>query len=224
MQKILVWDVPIRLFHWLLVLAVAGLVVTAKVGGNWLEWHTKLGYFVLGLVFFRLIWGFVGTTHARFGAFLRGPKAVVAYTRTLFAKHADATSHVGHNPLGGWSTMVMLVLIGFQAISGLFANDDVLLEGPYANRVTKATSDFLTKLHKLNSDLILILIGIHVVAIALYYFYKKDNLVKPMLTGKKEVGDDVRVPPQTPRPYWVFALCVIFVSLFTYSIATRIFG
>ncbi len=225
MQKILVWDLPIRLFHWLLMLDIIGLVVTAKLGGNAMEWHARLGYLALGLILFRLIWGVVGSYHARFGHFLRGPQAVMGYAKNLLNKNAE--HYLGHNPIGGWSAVAMMASVAFQAVSGLFANDDVLLDGPYVNLIGKEMSDFITKLHKLNSDLLLILIGVHVAAIAFYYFYKKDNLVKPMVTGQKIIKNDASptaIQPETPRPYWVFGLSVSLVGCLTYGVATRFFG
>lgn len=223
MEKQFVWELPIRLFHWLLVLAVVGLFVTAKLGGNWMEWHTRLGYVVLGLVLFRLVWGIMGSANARFGNFVRGPKAVMHYAKSLFNNASPQIWHGGHNPVGGWSVVAMLALLGFQAVSGLFANDDIMVEGPYANTVSKAVSDYLTTLHKLNSDLLLILFAIHIAAILFYLVVKKDNLIMPMLHGWRTRTDAPEIA-QNPRPFWVFGLVVVLVTALTYVLATRAFG
>ncbi len=236
MQTIRVWDLPIRLFHWLLVLAIIGLFVTANLGGNWMEWHQRLGYFVLGLVLFRLVWGFAGSFHARFANFLRGPKVVFAYMKALFRKEAQGETssqllyqphhqphYVGHNPMGAWSVIVILLAVGFQAISGLFADDEIASSGPYATLVSKEVSDFLTKLHKLNSDLLLVLIGIHIGAILFYVFVKKDQLIKPMFTGEKPITSeqfDGKIA-ESHRPYWIFWLTALVVAAFTYIVVTK---
>ncbi len=209
----LVWDWQIRVFHWLLVLSVITLFATGKLGGNWLEWHRRAGFLVLGLVMFRVIWGFVGGYHARFANFVRGPKKVMAYLR---GSHSDG---VGHNPLGALSVLAMLAVIGFQAVSGLFANDDVMLEGPYASMVGKDLSDWLTKLHKINSYVILGLVALHVLAIAYYFFRKHINLVSPMVTGNKMMLDDV---PQWPRPVWLAPCIVVLVTLAVYLLVYRL--
>jgi cytochrome b len=218
-----VWDWPIRLFHWLLVVAIIGLFVTGKVGGNWMEWHEKIGYFVLGLILFRVVWGFVGTYHARFVNFVRGPKTVFTYTKSLFKK--DSPRHLGHNPMGAISVLAFLLVVGFQAVSGLFADDDIMLRGPYASMVGSDWSSLFTKLHKWNSDLILILIGVHVAAILFYVFVKKDNLVKAMFTGEKSSVDERfgAKMAEKPRKIWVFWIVATLVGVLIYLIASRFF-
>ena len=206
--RILVWDLPIRIFHWLLVLLVISLFVTGKLGGNWLEWHGRAGFSVLGLVTFRIIWGFVGSYHARFVNFVRGPKMISAYVKSLMRK--DSTRHAGHTPLGALSVVTMLGVLLLQGLMGLFANDDLMLEGPYAKFVSKAVSDQLTTFHKLNADLILVLIGLHLAAIMFAYFVKKENLVAAMFAGNKMLPEAER-GPMRPRPFWLawaIAACV----------------
>ncbi len=209
-----VWDIPIRLFHWLLVLAVIGLFVSGKLGGNWMEWHQRLGAFVLGLILFRLVWGFTGSFHARFVNFVRGPATAWAYLRAMIRKDptADLPAYSGHNPLGALSVVAMLLVIGFQAVSGLFADDDILSSGPYAASVSKEVSDWLTKLHKLNSDLILILIGVHISAILFYVLVKKENLLKAMFTGKKSKPDGALDAAETGGRYWSSWLLALLVA------------
>ena len=215
-----VWDLPVRLFHWLLVLLVVILFVTGKLGGNWLEWHRRAGFSVLGLVTFRILWGFVGSHHARFAKFMRGPKAVLEYAKSV--KHKNSPHYAGHNPLGALSVVAMVVALLAQAVLGLFSNDDLMLEGPYASLVSKATSDLLTKLHKLNADLLLILIGLHLAAIAFAYFYKKENLLKPMITGKKKLPTSaIDAAHSQPRPAWLAWAIGACVAIATYAILNK---
>ncbi|MDX3906759.1 MAG: cytochrome b/b6 domain-containing protein [Pigmentiphaga sp.] len=178
-----IWDLPTRIFHWLLVACVIGAFVTIKVGGLWLEYHMLFGYGVLGLVLFRILWGFVGGSHARFARFVRGPRAILAYLRGTMPRSP------GHNPLGALSVLAMLLLLGYQAVTGLFANDDIFTEGPLASRVSKDLSDQLTRLHKLDEWPILILVGLHIAAIAWYRLAKKQKLTKAMITGDAPASD-----------------------------------
>jgi cytochrome b len=226
-----VWDIPIRLFHWLLVMSVIGLFVTGKLGGNWMIWHERIGYFVLGLLLFRLIWGVVGSTHARFVNFVRGPRAVWSYVRTLFGKarcelESGATQSVGHNPLGALSVIVMLCVLLFQVVSGLFADDDILLRGPYASMVGSEWSSLLTKLHKWNSDVILVLIAIHILAILFYTYVKKESLIKPMITGlkniKSPIGGNLQAKmAENSRPAWLSWILLIIIATVVYFIVGR---
>jgi len=221
-----VWDWPIRLFHWLLVLAIAGLFFTGKQGGNWMQWHEYIGYSVLGLILFRVIWGVVGSYHAKFINFVRGPKTVFAYMKTLNKKDAPSNpKYLGHNPMGALSVIAFLVVIGAQAIFGLFADDDIMLRGPYASMVGSELSSLFTQLHQWNSNLILALIGLHIAAILFYVFIKKDNLIKAMFTGKKSsIGG--RFEPnmsEKSRPYWLFIIVVALVTTIVYAVANKLF-
>jgi cytochrome b len=199
MNKILVWDLPLRLFHWLLVLLVVVSVVSAQIGGNAMQVHMRSGYAVLTLILFRVLWGFLGSTHARFASFVRGPVTVFAYLR------GHGTSHyLGHNPAGAWSVVLMLAVLLAQAATGLFANDDISTEGPLARLVSKALSDRITGVHHLNANMLFALIGLHLSAIAFYFFRKRENLVKPMLTGLKESG--AADAAQRPGKTWLAAL------------------
>lgn len=188
MNKILVWDLPTRLFHWLLVAAFAAAYISGDTGGNWLVWHGRIGLFIVGLIAFRLTWGFAGSTYARFSTFVRGPAAIKDYL-------AGKWHGLGHNPLGALSVLALLALISLQATSGLFAqNDDTGFAGPFYALVSNSFGELATKLHHKVIDLLLILVGLHVLAILFYGHVKKDKLLKPMLTGYKEVhaGENAR--------------------------------
>jgi len=180
----LVWDLPVRLFHWLLALTVLGAWITHELGVRYMEWHMRLGYLALGLVLFRIGWGFFGTRHARFSAFLAGPKAVAAYARDWLRGRVE--TRAGHNPLGGWAIVAMLASVAFQAISGLFNTDDILTTGPWRPAVSEAFADRMAALHSVNFDLLTGLIALHLTAISAYWLRFRINLVLPMLTGRKE--------------------------------------
>ncbi len=226
MNSIRVWDLPVRLFHWLLTLSILGLFITVQLGSEWMEWHKRLGYVALGLVLFRVVWGFVGSHHARFATFVRKPSTVIAYAKSLRA--GGAKQFLGHNPLGALSVIALLACVGFQAVSGLFANDDIDFQGPYASMVSKAWSNRLTGLHKLNSDLLLILLGLHLAAIAYYVFFKRENLLKAIVTGEKtiDVSASIRDAQMagTPRPAWLSWVVAVGVGAFTYAVVMRVFG
>lgn len=164
----------------LLVISVATALISGQVGGkSFIEWHGKTGLFIIGLIVFRLIWGVLGSTYARFTQFFPTPAKLKAYLRGEWRG-------VGHNPLGAFSVFGLLGLLAFQMISGLFGNDDITFYGPLFELVKGDVSNKLTSLHHLASNLIYLLIALHLGAIAFYGHVKKDNLVKPMITGWKE--------------------------------------
>ncbi len=173
------WDLPTRLFHWLLVLAVVGAVITGQLGGNLIVWHGRLGLLIAGLLAFRLVWGFIGSTYARFGQFIPTPAKIRAYL-------AGKWQGMGHNPLGALSVFALLGLLTAQVSTGLLANDDIAFVGPLYDLIDKELSNQLTSLHHKIGDLLIILIGLHVAAIMFYAHVKKQNLVKPMVTGWHE--------------------------------------
>jgi cytochrome b len=182
-KKYRLWDLPTRLFHWLLVFAVAASIVSGQLGGNLIDWHGRIGLFIVGLIVFRLIWGVVGSTYARFLQFFPTPSRLRAYLRGDW--RGD-----GHNPLGSLSVFALLGLLTVQVTTGLFANDDISFVGPLFDMVSKATSNRLTGIHQLAANGLFVLIALHVAAIAFYLRVKKKNLIKPMITGWKEgVGE-----------------------------------
>lgn len=178
MKRILVWDLPTRLFHWLLVCCVCGSFISAKIGGNAMLWHGRFGLAVVGLLVFRLVWGFVGSTYARFAQFLRGPATVMAYLRGQWQGE-------GHNPLGALSVLAMLGTLLLLVATGLFANDDIAFEGPLYDLVGKDVSDRVVGIHRLIEPLIILLVLAHLCAIAFYVRIRKEALIMPMLTGMK---------------------------------------
>ncbi len=179
----LVWDLPVRLMHWSLAIAVAGSWATQELEGDWFLWHTRCGYAVLVLVLTRLAWGFVGTRHARFASFLASPMAAWQYARRWLA--GDAPRPAGHNPLGAWMVVLLLALLLTQACLGLFANDQIINTGPLFGYVSVQLSDRLTTVHKQLFDWLLAAIALHVAAAFAYLAWKRDDLITPMFTGRK---------------------------------------
>ena len=179
----LVWDLPVRVTHWVLVLAVAGCWATHYAGVEWFAWHRRLGYTVLVLVAFRIVWGFVGTRHARFAGFVRGPRMLLAY----LSERVPAT--VGHNPLGALSVVAFLALLSLQAATGLFANDEIMNMGPFYGWIAPELSNRITSVHRASSEWLLVLIGLHVAAGAFYVRVRRKPLVSAMITGRKPAAD-----------------------------------
>lgn len=181
-----VWDLPTRIFHWALVLCVAGAVVTAKVGGNAMIWHMRLGYAVLTLIAFRLLWGFMGGRWSRFSSILYGPGAMQRYLRSR--PRANDWFEVGHNPLGTLSVLAMLLWLLLQVGSGLIADDEIATTGPLvrfvSNEFSLAWTDYHTSLGQWG---LFALVGLHLAAIAYYRVAKKKDLISPMLHGDKQL-------------------------------------
>jgi len=185
-EGVLVWDLPLRLVHWALLVCFVGSWLTAELGFDWTQTHFRFGYATLGLVSFRVVWGFVGPTHARFAQFVKGPRAVWHHMRQL--PQANSTSSIGHNPLGALAVVALLLALLMQAGTGLFISDDIFYAGPYNPAVSADTASFLAKIHHWNFRWLQLLVALHVLAIAWYYFRQGDNLVLPMLNGRKPIG------------------------------------
>lgn len=161
-----------------------------------MEWHRYSGYTLLGLLIFRIYWGFAGSSSARFSHFLRGPAGVIAYLRESRQTHRDA----GHNPLGGWSVAAMLILMLGQVLIGLFVSDvDGIESGPLSHLVSFETSRTLADIHEIVFNAILALIGLHLAAILFYLLVRRDNLIVAMLTGQRR---DVRMKAMRPVAAW----------------------
>ncbi len=183
-----VWDLPTRIFHWVLALCVIGSITTAKIGGNAIEWHIRLGYVVFTLLAFRLLWGFVGGHWSRFASFVRWPTTTWRYLRG--DHRAGDWFDVGHNPLGAWSVLAMFAFLVAQVATGLFADDEIANTGPFAKHVSTALSIGLTRYHKTVGQWALItLVVLHIVAIIVYW-RRGSNLVRPMISGDKHLPAD----------------------------------
>ncbi len=201
-----VWDLPTRLFHWTLVVLVGFSWLSQEL--DWMDWHKRSGYAVLTLLLFRLAWGVVGSETARFGRFLASPRAAVRHLARLARREPD--HEMGHNAAGGWMVLGLLGLLFVQVCTGLYANDDVLTEGPLAESVDKSTSDWLSHIHVVNFRLIEIAVAAHVLAVLTYAVVKRHDLVRPMLTGRKRLPAALAVP-RLGSP-WLALLLVVFAA------------
>ena len=203
LRRLFVWELPVRLFHWTLVLLMILLYVSIEVMDN-MDRHSQLGYALLALVLFRIVWGFVGGTYARFSDFLHGPGKIMKYARTLSETKPDPIA--GHNPLGGWMVLVLLLGLLTQALMGLFSNDDILFDGPLRGLVSKEVSDTITALHQQLFNVLLVLVVIHIAAVVYHKVRKKENLVPAMITGYKELPAESAAEPSRGGRSWLAAI------------------
>ena len=204
-RPVLAWDLPTRLFHWLVVVLVAAAYATSKL--NWMDWHVRIGETLLALVLFRLLWGFFGSETARFHSFLSAPAAAWRHLRHLFRREADV--QVGHNSAGGWMVLLLLALLLGETLSGLYVNNDVADDGPLTQWVPAAIANAITALHTILWDALLAAVALHVLAIAAYAVAKGHNLLRPMLTGRKRLPERIRAPRQASA---MLALLLLVIS------------
>ena len=190
-----IWDWTVSLVHWLAVALVAGLWWTSE--QNMMDWHQRCGITLMGLLVFRVYWGFFGTKTARFSTFVKGPKAIIAYGRHLFQR--PYVPVVGHSPLGALSVVAMLVALVAQICFGLFAVDvDGMESGPLARHVSFDLGRTFADLHELNFNILLGLIGLHIAAIAAYFILLRTNLVTAMVTGRRASRNEPAEVEMTP--------------------------
>ena len=175
MNTVRVWDLPTRLFHWALVVCVVGLVITGNIGGNAMLWHFRFGYAVMSLLLFRLVWGLLGGHWSRWSQLPLGPHALKAYFQGK-----SPTIHVaGHNPIGSWSVLAFIVVLALQVSTGLISDDEIANAGPLTHLVSEKTILSATYWHtEVGKLVILILVLVHILAIAWYFYRKKINLVR----------------------------------------------
>jgi cytochrome b len=188
MHTIRVWDLPTRLFHWLLAICVVGLVTTGSIGGNWMNWHLRLGHAVLTLLLFRLVWGFIGGHWSRFSSFLYGPTALLAHLRG----QGRPEHGVGHSPLGSLSVFALLLILCAQVGTGLMSDDEIAFFGPLVRFVSGDTVALATGYHKnVGKFILLSLVALHLGAILFYKLVKRQGLVQPMVVGDKQIAHNV---------------------------------
>ncbi len=220
MKSVRVWDIPIRLFHWILVALLIISFYTGLTGGfEIMDYHMLSGYCVLTLVIFRIVWGLIGSYHARFINFVKGPVSVFSHLLQLKDKSSPSQ---GHNPLGALSILAMLLVLLIQASTGLFANDDIMLEGPLAYLVSYDMSRTLTAIHKSNIWVIGGLVSLHIVAIACYQFIRGEPLLKAMITGNKSLPDQISSTPapNLTREIVLGAVTLTISAAFVYAVIT----
>lgn len=221
LRPVRIWDLPVRLFHWMLVALFLFSFLSGKLKGNWMEWHMYSGYAILALLLFRIVWGFVGSTHARFGSFLAGPAAGFSFAKKLFSR---SPAHVaGHNPIGGWMVIVLLLSLLLQAGTGLFANDDIAIEGPLYKFVSKELSDRLTTIHFYNFNVLLVLALAHVAAVLFHVLVKKENLVSAMFTGTRRFDAAFEAPAARFASGWLALVLFVLALVAVYLIVKRPF-
>jgi cytochrome b len=189
-RKVLIWDLPTRLFHWLTVALVLAAYLTWRV--NWMDWHAKVGDAVLTLVSFRLLWGFFGSDTTRFADFLARPGVALRHLTHLFHREPDRSA--GHNAAGGWMVLLLIGLLFGESLSGLHVANDVADQGPFTELVPAKVANAITSLHWIFWDALIAAIVLHVAAIAIYAVAKGQNLVVPMVTGRKCLPADVPQP------------------------------
>ena len=196
-RRVTIWDLPTRLFHWLL----AGVLVASYLTGEDgpVEIHAQLGYVVLGLLLFRLAWGLVGSETARFASFVRAPGAAFAHLRGLMAP-GPLAAEAGHNPLGGYAVIALLALVAVQVGTGLFLDDDETFWAPLNGMVSADTVKILKEIHEINVNLLIGMVAVHVAAILWYAFAKRRDLVRPMVTGRADLPARAHAPALAPLP------------------------
>jgi len=192
LDKILVWDFPTRAFHWILVFAIAFSVYTGLDGGfKEMDYHMYSGYLILSLIIFRIAWGFLSKGNARFSRFIVSPQKIIAYLRDTASnepKNPETENYPGHNPLGGLSVLALLAILLLQATTGLFANDDIFVEGPLTHLVSEEISNLLTTIHHFSAMCLGGLIALHLSAIVCHEIILKHKIVMPMITGRKIIN------------------------------------
>ncbi len=178
-----IWDLPTRLFHWLLAALVIFSFTTGKLGGDWLTWHFRSGYVIASLLLFRLLWGFAGSRYARFSSFLPSPSRVWRMLRSTGSEVLPASA--GHSAIGTLSVYALLIALAVQISTGVFTNDGSFTEGPWVKFVSSAISDRMSTVHYYNHWLVVGLTALHVAAIGFYLLARRDDLITPMITGDK---------------------------------------
>jgi cytochrome b len=209
-----VWDLPVRLFHWGFVAFFALSWASGQLGKR--DLHYQSGMVLLGLVIFRLLWGIVGSPTARFSHFLRWPHAAVRYLRHAFAERLPSYSH-GHNAAGGLMVVMLIVLAGVQAVSGMSSTDDVLFEGPLYGRWPGWLGSILEKLHGPLANVLLALALLHILIIVFYRWFKRENLVSAMIRGRARLPRSIaRMAEQNGgtkcAPWWRALVCAVIAA------------
>lgn len=214
-MKIRVWDLCTRGFHWLFAGSVLGALIMINLDET--EWHSYFGYSALVLIMFRIIWGFIGPHHARFKNFLTNLETLREYLK-------GPKEYLGHSPLGALSTVAILGILLLQSVTGLFAQDDILFEGPLVKKVSEAIADVMNQIHHINGNLVYGIIGLHLVAIFYYQHFKKQNLVGPMIHGDKDLDSiEENGKPQVSKDTWGLrglgiATAMLIAALFWYVV------
>ena len=199
-RRFLLWDLPLRVFHWSLVAAVTTAIVTGELGGAWMPWHGRAGLTIVGLLVFRVVWGIVGSATSRFAHFAPSPASVLAYLRGTWRG-------IGHNPLGALSVFALLGLLSLQVATGLVGSDDIAFAGPLNHLVSDSAGSRATGWHRLLADGLFVLLALHLLAVAFHVIVKRHRLIRPMITGLQE-GEPGAPLPKIRRGLGRFGLLV----------------
>lgn len=222
LRTVRVWDLPLRLFHWTLLVLVVGAIASVELGdvvSGAMDWHPRFGYAILALLAFRLIWGVIGGTHSRFANFVRSPGTALDYLRNLRSAHIPS---LGHNPLGALSVLALLASLLFQVGTGLFLNDeDFFIEAPFFKYVSTGLVRVLREFHEMNASLLFVLIGLHLAAIVYYRVIKRENLIQAMVTGKKQIPAGVPAEDARGGSPWLALIVIVLAAAGVWLLVTR---
>ena len=217
-KKKLIWDIPTRLFHWAIVIALCYSWYSMEIEED-LDHHFLSGFIALGLIVFRLIWGLIGSRYSRFGSIVYRPSEIVAYAKTFFSR--DGGKYAGHNPMGGLSVLVLLLLILIQAGTGMFADDEYYYFAPFNKFVSAGTASVITQFHGTNAKFILGFALLHIVAIIFYRLYKREKLAMAIITGSKpDKHDRFESIPGSRLP--IAFILAIFVTAAVYGVVNHL--
>lgn len=217
MQSTHVWDLPVRICHWLIVGLFVAQWATAEWLDNKIELHAKIGYVFIAVVIFRIAWGFLGTYYARFKTFLYRPSHVLHYAKNTFKPRA--TVYLSHNPIGGMMVLLLLFLLLLQGVSGLFMTDDIFFNAPYHHSIPSSIQALISNVHHYTFFVLKILVALHILAVFLYVFVKKQALITAMITGKKRTSTRKNTHSIQLKDYWLRWLIIAgIISVTVYMI------
>lgn len=185
--QVLVWDLPLRLFHWLLVINLVFLVVTGNIGGDWVIWHIRAAYIMSGLLLFRIMWGGWGSHHARFGRFVVSPSLSVKYLASMF--QGKTKTYYGHNPAGAFMVVIMLFALLVQFVAGTVITDEIMWFGPFYNWVSESLASLGTRIHYQMELVLIVLASVHVLAVLYHQLVLKEKIIEAMIHGKKTMSN-----------------------------------
>lgn len=208
-----IWDIWVRLFHWSLAASVLFQLFSGETGVSFYDWHKQVGELVLALIVFRILWGLWGSTNARLSTLVQHPKAALGHLKDLSKRNVHQER--GHNAAGGWAIVAMLLIIGTQAVTGLFiADEEEFIEGSFYGTLDSSTTDLVYTIHHNNAILIQTLVVVHLVMLLLYWLVAKQNLVLPMISGKMHWSDNKSAPTIKYPPMWMGLITAAGVSVF----------
>ena len=223
MQRVLIWDIWTRLFHWSLVLCVLFLLLSGKTGTGFYEYHRYAGEAVFALLLFRICRNFYGSSNNRLSALITHPAKSISHLKELLL-HREVAPERGHNPAGGWAVLLMLFLLSVQAVTGfLIADEEELIEGAFYGSIPADWSEELLHVHHANSSLIMAIVLVHILMIVVYRLRGRTNLVSRMISGKAMWPDGVQVP-EVRFKHWSAGLIIACVALAVTGLLTGWFG